>query len=817
MTACKTYNEQVKISETKYENMEKARIEVREKTEIYEWAENTYLRSRTSEELVSSYKDPEERLSEINERYRKRELALNVLKEIKDGKNNENDKSNEYKEYENSLSAYEKEVREYYNLLKKANEISQKVRRQENLVAGLEAEKENALSKLVSRVDADKKIKLHDFFKKSIVPTKKDEGWTFKLSENKNSEKLEEYFAETVEVTDVYGNKIKKKKAQLDAEEWLEKMLSNEDDDYFYKVILAANYYCNIPDADSKYESLTIAKKESKKIFGKINYAGIINIYQDEKCPLPGLNRKGKVHGYEMRNRYRNILISNLKDIYESVSKEDIVKYLIYKDAFLEGSSNYAKGRYTVAADNYIHKVLYKNLDDEIKKSYGLEDMLNDTLHDPIDALTAGISTYVKTKNYKELCEYSDYNIKPKIKTYNTKYVKEKEKNSENLTVYSNLKKKYEAESQKLSTMLYDYDKMLKDAGIASSEDISKIKSEKKITDVFGALDAIADAKLGKARDAKKSLDQNFEKIREGQKKEGENFSEAVLALEKSEEADENERIRELKEAARKAFGKYSASSKKHYEKLHEFYSGFDLEGEGGNFIMQALAENSILAGNAGSKHVLELKNYDLNLNRHDLAEQRNNWKNMMDLVIVAGRNEWERGQKQLVSDRKNWQKEFSDSAEKNLKVWNENYQEFLDDKALWVENQYLMASEGKWLENTDGRHTDMSKILEESLAKSKLGQISCMEIEKLKGGNENYVSTLFDSSFTSHLISFSSEMVEKAGSLGKESFTLSGIDTDREMTIENLMIESKNMAKDYIESAVKLSELQAKIQLEKT
>ncbi|MCR4789751.1 MAG: hypothetical protein K5839_01590, partial [Treponemataceae bacterium] len=47
--------------------------------------------------------------------------------------------------------------------------------------------------------------------------------------------------------------------------------------------------------------------------------------------------------------------------------------------------------------------------------------------------------------------------------------------------------------------------------------------------------------------------------------------------------------------------------------------------------------------------------------------------------------------------------------------------------------------------------------------------------------------------------------------------FTLSGIDTDREMTIENLMIESKNMAKDYIESAVKLSELQAKIQLEKT
>ncbi|MDD7416709.1 MAG: hypothetical protein PUK48_05025, partial [Spirochaetales bacterium] len=791
---CDLYNEQVKNSENLYEKLETARIFLREKTEIYEWAENTYLRSKAGNEIASSYRDPSSRLSEITEKYNKRKVVFDILEEIKNGKNDKNNKSNEYKEYEKSLSEYKSKVTSYYNLLSKKSEIIQKVSEQGNKVARLEAEKENALSKLISRVDADQTIEIPSFFRDNFRLKKTENGWTVTEPQNSNYS-FEEYFSETVYVTDVYGNSIKKKKAQVDAEEWLEKMLSNSDKEYFYKVIIAANYITG------PFNSF-LSSADNIGI-------GINKTYQYESCPLQGLNKKGKVHGYPMKERYSSILNSILENCYDTVSQDDILKYFVYKDAFLEGSFNYSNGRYTKAADNYFYERLYRDLYNEIKGSYSPEEFKEEHFKEFVSIITIGISTHVKFKDYQKLCEYSDYNIAPKINYYSSIYESEKNKNINNFQKYENLKNSYENEKLILSKFLYDYEDLL--AGIASSEELSEIKSNKDVSNVFEALEVITANKQKAVTDAKKKLDLDFAKVMEEQKTSQEKFYEELLAFEQSGKDDN------LKKAAKAAFGKNTGSSKRHFTDLHDFYAEFDLKGAGGSFIMNALCENFIEAENVSGRHAIEIKETELNLNKLDLAEQEKNWKNMMDLVLASGRKEWDRGLKQFVSDKNNWENEFYDSAQRNLKIWNENYQEFLDDKAVWVENQYVMATEGKWLENADGNHADMNEILAKSLAKSKIGQISCMEIEKLKDGNERYVSSLFDSSFTSYLLGFASGMAGKAGGYEKKIFSQKGINVQSEKTLESLMGESRKMAKDFTESAVKLSELQAKAQLEKT
>ena len=791
---CDLYNEQVKNSENLYEQLESARIFLREKTEIYEWAENTYLRSKAGNEIASSYRDPSSRLSEITEKYNKRKVVFDILEEIKNGKNDKNNKSNEYKEYEKSLSEYKTKVTNYYNLLSKKSEIIQKVSEQENKVARLEAEKENALSKLISRVDADQTIEIPSFFRDNFRLKKTENGWTVTEPQNSNYS-FEEYFSETVYVTDVYGNSIKKKKAQVDAEEWLEKMLSNSDKEYFYKVIIAANYITG------SFNSF-LSSADNIGI-------GINKTYQYESCPLQGLNKKGKVHGYPMKERYSSILNSILKNCFDTVSQDDILKYFVYKDAFLEGSFNYSNGRYTKAADNYFYERLYRDLYNEIKGSYSPEEFKEEHFKEFVSIITIGISTHVKFKDYQKLCEYSDYNIAPKINYYSSIYESEKNKNINNFQKYENLKNSYENEKLILSKFLYDYEDLL--AGIASSEELSEIKSNKDVSNVFEALEVITSNKQKAVTDAKKKLDLDFSKVMEEQQTSQEKFYEELLAFEQSEKDDN------LKKAAKAAFGKNTGSSKGHFTDLHDFYAEFDLKGAGGSFIMNALCENFIEAENVSGRYAIEIKETELNLNKLDLAEQEKNWKNMMDLVLASGRKEWDRGLKQFVSDKNNWENEFYDSAQRNLKIWNENYQEFLDDKAVWVENQYVMVTEGKWLENADGNHADMNEILAKSLAKSKIGQISCMEIEKLKDGNERYVSSLFDSSFTSYLLGFASGMAGKAGGYEKKIFNQKGINVQSEKSLESLMGESRKMAKGFIESAVKLSELQAKAQLEKT
>ena len=59
--------------------------------------------------------------------------------------------------------------------------------------------------------------------------------------------------------------------------------------------------------------------------------------------------------------------------------------------------------------------------------------------------------------------------------------------------------------------------------------------------------------------------------------------------------------------------------------------------------------------------------------------------------------------------------------------------------------------------------------------------------------------------------------MAGKAGGYEKKIFSQNGINVQSEKSLESLMGESRKMAKGFIESAVKLSELQAKAQLEKT
>ena len=119
----------------------------------------------------------------------------------------------------------------------------------------------------------------------------------------------------------------------------------------------------------------------------------------------------------------------------------------------------------------------------------------------------------------------------------------------------------------------------------------------------------------------------------------------------------------------------------------------------------------------AAATRQLEKLQEEQNKERQQLATKRKNWEDQMSVLITIAESEWDKAGASLVSGYNTWKKTFeTELAEKNAQ-WYENYENFLESKQEWINDQYLYAVNVANAKVIDQSGLDVESTIAEALA----------------------------------------------------------------------------------------------------
>lgn len=386
------YNTQVSELNDLYKAMEAERLTYRTKKEIYEWAENTYLRSETNivevedyenEQNKVKYQTPQERLALVSNSCTAAQISYKVLKNL--AKETSDDTlEEETAQYSEKLKEFEKKEQEYYIARVIMEEVQSATSAQRNILDSKMIDEKVSISRLLNISDIDKEntkdiykvaektkdlicwdaaqkkfvLKKTLRFDPSYSTVTNSEGEEVQVQNEKditvvigtgayyddaaNAEAIRKYLNDdkSKDFINAYGEKYNERQSQVDAEAWLKEMENKQQNDsnYFEKVVLAAMYLQYMAqgseyiDLSTKYteDDKEAAQKENTKNFGAY----------DNPLDRLGFTNVGKSNGVDYPVVMKEKGEIFLQDIYVQVSQDDIAKYLLYKDTYLGGRLN---------------------------------------------------------------------------------------------------------------------------------------------------------------------------------------------------------------------------------------------------------------------------------------------------------------------------------------------------------------------------------------------------------------------------------------------------------------------------------------------
>jgi hypothetical protein len=115
---------------------------------------------------------------------------------------------------------------------------------------------------------------------------------------------------------------------------------------------------------------------------------------------------------------------------------------------------------------------------------------------------------------------------------------------------------------------------------------------------------------------------------------------------------------------------------------------------------------NRILAGNtrAGADRAglleysraqyTEVKFYELDMLYRETALEAQEWQGKMDAVFYRAMIEWNKSERDFNAQWKNWRKRYREEFESKSQEWNEEYLEFVGNKADWVTEMTVKSTE---------------------------------------------------------------------------------------------------------------------------
>jgi hypothetical protein len=309
------YNEAIGAAEESYRKMKNARLNLRERQEIYDWASSVYLngfgRNEQSEFLL-----PKEKLSQADYAWERAKVSVEVLEEFLQ-RNHPRDT-----QYSNALEAYREAGEKYYTALVAAYEVEAAITRQKEIVRKAEAAVEGGYEIFV-REDPSASLAAKD-----IVTLERNMDGSYRIvlgygaGENKE-EIYKAYFGERTEIVETVDGYREYTRAEIDARNWVEKIFAAPRGlDYFNDIMLAA-LYLNMQRGDA----------EMAAWFKEAGNPGDDGAYYI----LDGPN--GTYHEVDVTGAYHDSRMDVLSEAYRRVcvdrgeeGREDLARYLLYRE-----------------------------------------------------------------------------------------------------------------------------------------------------------------------------------------------------------------------------------------------------------------------------------------------------------------------------------------------------------------------------------------------------------------------------------------------------------------------------------------------------
>jgi hypothetical protein len=322
--AYKEYNAAAGALNAAHEAVNTARLEVRTRQEIYDFARSVYLREQGVSE-AEGYETPKEKLGRVMYAYERAKISVDVLKAIQSGSPLGN------KEYSGALAEYKASAEHYYLGLAAAFEAKRTVAKQREAVAKAEAAEAAALRALVISAES---------YPVPYVPVPADEpGWLYTQT-GISAEEFEEYFTndKAVEREDIIRGTYTITQAEADTVEWLERINQRLKDEaeYFNDLMLAA-MYMNYLYGNGNIEADDIADDDGKIKSKKEKWYQGTDPEDAGNYPLGGI---AALEGGAIEEKYSDARLEELKKAYDKIDgdtekKKDLARYLLYRDTTL--------------------------------------------------------------------------------------------------------------------------------------------------------------------------------------------------------------------------------------------------------------------------------------------------------------------------------------------------------------------------------------------------------------------------------------------------------------------------------------------------
>ncbi|MDR1655851.1 MAG: hypothetical protein LBR96_07625, partial [Treponema sp.] len=308
------YNRAIDAAEESYRKMKDARLKLRERQEIYDWASSVYLNGfgRNGD---SEFPLPKEKLSEADYAWERARVSVEVLEELL-GRNHEADTR-----YSDSLKAYREAGEKYYTALVAAYETEAAITRQKEIVRKAEFDVEESYDIFV-RENPSAALAAKD-----IVTLEQDAGGSYRVvlgygtGENKE-EIYKAYFGERTEIVETVDGYREYTRADIEAREWIEKIFNSPQGPAYFNDIMLAAVYLNMLRGDAE---MTAWFKDA----GNPGDNGAYYI-------LDGPN--GVFHEVDVTGIYHDSRMDVLGGAYGRVmgrgeeGREDLARYLLYRE-----------------------------------------------------------------------------------------------------------------------------------------------------------------------------------------------------------------------------------------------------------------------------------------------------------------------------------------------------------------------------------------------------------------------------------------------------------------------------------------------------
>ncbi|MDR0449867.1 MAG: hypothetical protein LBH26_01205, partial [Treponema sp.] len=309
------YNRAVDAAEESYREMKDARLNLRQRQEIYDWASSVYLDGFGRNEQ-GEFPLPKEKLSGADYAWERAKVSVEVLAELLQQNRGTGI------QYDNALRAYREAGEKYYTALVAAYETDAAVTRQKDVVRKAEAAVEESYRTFAGE-NSSASLGPGD-----LVSLRREADGSYRITlgygagENRE-EVCAVYFGERTETVETVDGYREYTRAEIEGREWIEKIFGDPQGiEYFNDIMLAALYLA--------------AQRGGAETEGWFKEAG--NPGDDGAYSiLDGPN--GVYHEVDVSGIYHDSRMSVLAGAYNRVcveggeeGREDLARYLLYRE-----------------------------------------------------------------------------------------------------------------------------------------------------------------------------------------------------------------------------------------------------------------------------------------------------------------------------------------------------------------------------------------------------------------------------------------------------------------------------------------------------